>query len=262
MYDNLRNRLDFDDLLFEKRNRDYGAYQLRKKYNSVMIGGIIAGTLLVATLVIVPFILANRDDKIHTGGIRYVKVQMENMEPPPEQIIVPQAPPPPILKKTEELAKYVPPVIVDSVPPNEKSLATADELLSRPTNEISEIDGTGSVDDMGLGQDGSDSDEPFFQVEIMPTFKGGDISKFREWVAMRVNYPQEAIDKRIRGTVFLTFIVEKDGTVSNVTVIKGIHELLDKEAARVISESPKWTPGLQRGQPVRIRYSIPLSFTP
>ncbi len=95
----------------------------------------------------------------------------------------------------------------------------------------------------------------------MPSFKGGGFEKFREWVQKRTNYPQEAIDKKVRGKVFLTFIVEKDGSVSNVTVVKGVDPLLDNEAVKAISESPKWEPGLQRGQPVRVRYSIPLNFS-
>jgi protein TonB len=94
----------------------------------------------------------------------------------------------------------------------------------------------------------------------MPTFKGGGLDEFRKWVAKRTNYPQAAFERKLRGTVFLTFIVEKDGSVSNVTVIKGVDPLLDSEAVKAISESPKWTPGLQRGEPVRVRYSIPLNF--
>jgi protein TonB len=94
----------------------------------------------------------------------------------------------------------------------------------------------------------------------MPTFKGGGLDEFRLWVGKRTNYPQAAIDNKIRGTVFLTFIVEKDGSVSNVSIIKGVHPLLDNEAIKAISESPKWTPGLQRGLPVRVRFQIPLSF--
>ncbi len=74
---------------------------------------------------------------------------------------------------------------------------------------------------MMMGQDGFGSDEPFFLVEVMPSFKGGDINKFRDWVQKRTNYPQMAIDKKIQGKVFLTFIVETDGAVSNVTVVKG-----------------------------------------
>jgi protein TonB len=80
-------------------------------------------------------------------------------------------------------------------------------------------------------------------------------------VNKHTNYPQAAIENRIRGTVYLTFIVEKDGSVSSVTVVKGVDPLLNESAVKAISESPKWTPGLQRGQPVRVRYSIPMNFT-
>ncbi len=97
-------------------------------------------------------------------------------------------------------------------------------------------------------------------VEVMPSFRGGDDNRFREWVQKRTNYPQAAIDAKIRGTVFLTFIVEKDGSVTSVTVIKGVHPLIDNEAVKSISQSPKWAPGLQRGLPVRVRYQIALNF--
>jgi protein TonB len=94
----------------------------------------------------------------------------------------------------------------------------------------------------------------------MPSFKGGDINKFREWVQKRTNYPQVAIDRKIQGKVFLTFIIEPDGAVSNVTVVKGVDPIIDIEAVKSIQSSPKWSPGLQRGQPVRVRYSMWLSF--
>jgi protein TonB len=86
------------------------------------------------------------------------------------------------------------------------------------------------------------------------------LDKFRDWVQRRTNYPQAAIDKKITGKVYLTFIIEKDGSISNVTVVKGVDPLLDDETVKAISESPKWTPGLQRGEPVRVRYSIPINF--
>ena len=76
----------------------------------------------------------------------------------------------------------------------------------------------------------------------------------------RTNYPQAAVDSRIQGKVYLTFIIETDGSVSNVTIVKGVDPLIDVEAVRTIQSSPKWSPGLQRGQPVRVRYSMSLSF--
>jgi periplasmic protein TonB len=260
MYDNLRRWLDIDDLLFQSRNRDYGAYQLRKKYNTVVIAGILIASLAVSLAVIVPFLLRPRSDNVLNGNRRFTQLTMENLEPPKEEIYIPPSPPPPQSVHVEEIVKYVPPVVVDSVSPIEKSQLSNDEYANQITNEKVDITGTGSGDNLMAGQDGSETDEPFFLVEVMPSFKGGGLDRFRDWVQKRTSYPQAAYDKKIRGTVFLTFIVEKDGTVSNVTVVKGVDPLLDDEAVRAISGSPKWTPGLQRGEPVRVRYSIPLNF--
>ena len=260
MFENLRKVLDFDDLLFETRNKDYGAYQLRKRYNSVVIACIILASLLVTSAVVLPFISTPHSDHILRGGYNYVQVQMENLKPPNEEFIVPPAPPPPEAARIQEVVKYVPPVVVDTVLPIDTQQAATDEFLTQSTSDQAEVTGTGNTDDLISGQGGSEIDETFFVVEVMPSFKGGDISKFRDWVGKRTNYPQAAYDKKIRGTVFMTFIVEKDGSVSNVTVVKGVDPLLDREAVKAISESHKWTPGLQRGQPVRVRFLIPVTF--
>jgi periplasmic protein TonB len=262
MYENLRKDMDFDDLLFESRNKDYGAYKLRKKYNSVVIAGIILASLLVTSAVVLPFVLTSHNDKILGGGANYVHVEMENLEPPPEEIIVPPPPPPPEAARIQEIVQYVPPVVVDSVPPLEMTPPTNDQVLSQ--SETDQIEGkvSGSGDNLLSGMDGTDTNEPFFLVEVMPSFKGGDINKFREWVQRRTNYPPAAVEKRIQGKVFLTFIVETDGSVTNVTVVKGVDPIIDYEAVKTISESPKWTAGLQRGQPVRVRFAISLNFAP
>jgi protein TonB len=260
MFDNLRNLLDFDDLLFESRNKEYGAYQLRKKYNSVVIIGILTASLLVALVVILPFVLTPKTDNVLVGSGGYTQLQMENLEPPREEIYVPPSPPPRQSVHVEEIVKYVPPEVVDSVPLIEKSTLSTDEYINQTTDERIDETGVGNGEDLNSGQEGTASNEPFMLVEVMPSFKGGGLDKFRDWVNKRTNYPQAAIDKKIRGTVNLTFIVEKDGSVSSVTVVKGVDPLLDEAAVKAISESPKWTPGLQRGQPVRVRYSIPLNF--
>jgi protein TonB len=251
---------DFDDLVFEHRNKEYGAYQLRKKYNRVLFGGIIVASSFALAVVLIPFLARPRSERIVSAGNGFVQVRMENLEPPIENVYVPPSPPPPESAKTSETVKYVPPVVVDTVIPVEKTQITTDEALASQDNELIDATGSGFGEDLLPEGDGSGSEEPLFIVEVMPTFKGGDLSKFREWVGKRTNYPQAAIDNKIRGTVFLTFIVEKDGTVSNVTILKGVHPLLDDEAVKAISESPKWSPGLQRGQPVRVRFQIPLSF--
>ena len=260
MYDNLRNVLDFDDLLFESRNKEYGAYQLRKRYNSVVIAGIIIATVLGVLIVILPFLITPKTDNVLTGTRGYTELHLENLEPPKEEIYVPPSPPPRQAVHVEELVKYVPPVVVDSIISMENTQLTTDEYINQTTDERTDEIGRGSGENLGSGQEGTESDEPFFLVEVMPSFKGGGLEKFRDWVNKHTNYPQAAIDNRIRGTVYLTFIVEKDGSVSSVTVVKSVNPLLDDSAVKAISESPKWTPGLQRGQPVRVRYSIPMNF--
>ncbi len=262
MFDNLRDTLDFDDLLFENRNKHYGAYQLRKRYNGVVVAGILMATILAASVVILPFVISPREDKPISGAISFVQVNMENLQPPVDEIIVPPPPAPRGVEHIEEIVKYVPPEVVDTVNPLEKEPVTTDEVLAQPAvEEKFTAGGTGNGDDIITGQDGVTTDNAFYIVEVMPTFKGGDLNKFREWVMKRTNYPQAAIDNKIQGKVFITFIVETDGTVSNVNIVKGVNPLIDNEAVRTIQSSPKWTPGFQRGKAVRVRFAMPLSFT-
>jgi protein TonB len=260
MYDNLRKWLDIDDLLFQSRNRDYGAYQLRKRYNSVVITGIVIASAIVILAVIIPYIMIPRKDNILNGSRGYTELKLEKLEPPKEEIYVPPSPPPPQSVHVEDIVKYVPPQVVDSVPPLEKTQLSTDEYMNQTTNEKLDIAGTGTGDNLMEGQDGTATDEPFLFVEVMPSFKGGGLERFRDWVGKRTNYPQSAIDRKIKGTVTLTFIIEKDGSVSNVTVVKSVDPSLDEAAVKAISESPKWTPGLQRGEPARVRFLIPLNF--
>jgi TonB family protein len=103
-------------------------------------------------------------------------------------------------------------------------------------------------------------DDIFMIVEDMPTFDGGDVQKFSNWVKERVRYPQIAIENGIQGKVFIGFVVEKDGTVSTVQVLRSVDKSNDDEAVRVVLSSPKWKPGYQRGQPVRVRFSITVNF--
>jgi protein TonB len=103
-------------------------------------------------------------------------------------------------------------------------------------------------------------EEVFVIVEDMPRFKGGDINKFREWVQKRVRYPEIASENGIQGRVYITFVVETSGLVSSVTVTRSVDALLDEAAKEAVEASPKWEPGMQRGRPVRVRYSIPIIF--
>ena len=100
----------------------------------------------------------------------------------------------------------------------------------------------------------------FILVEKMPEFPGGQAALFK-FLSENVKYPKEAVKHGIQGRVICQFVVEADGSISNVEVVRsGGHHLLDQEAVRVISIMPKWNPGTQRGKPIRVKYTIPVNF--
>ena len=103
-------------------------------------------------------------------------------------------------------------------------------------------------------------DEPFLIVETMPTFQGGDLNTFRNWVQSNVRFPQIALENGIQGTVVLSFVIEKDGSLTNIQVLRTPDRSLSEEATRVLQKSPKWTPGKQRNQVVRVKYNLPVVF--
>ncbi len=101
----------------------------------------------------------------------------------------------------------------------------------------------------------------FFVVEVMPTFNGGDAqTEFTKYISANLKYPDQAVKNGIQGKVYIQFIIEKDGRITNAKVIRSANPLLDKEALNIIKNSPKWEPGMQRGQAVRVSYTFPISF--
>lgn len=101
---------------------------------------------------------------------------------------------------------------------------------------------------------------PFALVETKPMFQGGDANNFSRWVATHLQYPEIAKENGVQGKVTLQFTVNTDGTVSNVKVLRGVDASLDKEAVRLVSSSPKWTPGKQRDRAVKVSYTFPVIF--
>ena len=101
---------------------------------------------------------------------------------------------------------------------------------------------------------------PFQLVETKPSFNGGDANEFSKWVNSKLVYPEIAKENGVQGRVTLQFTVEADGRVTNVKVLRGVDESLDKEAVRVVSSSPKWKPGKQRDRAVKVTYTFPVIF--
>jgi protein TonB len=260
--------LDFDDIVFENLNKEYGAYILRKRYRYVLIVSVILACLLGAIIVIIPFIRTpvQKDNEIYNA--RYVT--MESLIPPKEDISVnPPPPPPPKGTDVESFmsknVRYVAPVVVDSIVPMENKKEQENGSHSDSTGRHGSMTGSsfGINSGTGIGNGvggGTGTGDLYSSVEIMPSFKGGDIEKFREWVMKKTKYPEVALVNNIQGIVYISFIVERDGTVSNVKVVKGVDPIIDNEAKKTVESSPKWTPGRLKDKAVRVTYLIPLNF--
>lgn len=109
-------------------------------------------------------------------------------------------------------------------------------------------------------EDVEDEIIPFTIIEEKPKFQGKDANEFTNWVYSRIEYPAEAQENNIQGRVTVQFLIDVDGSVKDVKVVRGVHPSIDKEAVRVISQSPKWSPGKQRNKPTKVRYTLPLVF--
>ena len=106
-----------------------------------------------------------------------------------------------------------------------------------------------------------EKDQAYIMVEKMPTFQGGDLNVFRNWVQSKIQYPKEAMDKGIKGRVVCSFVVEKDGSLTDFDVLQSPDKSLADEVVRILKTSPKWEPGEQRGEKVRVKYTVPIVFS-
>ena len=154
-------------------------------------------------------------------------------------------------------------------PPKKTEITVITDVLNIVTNDEkieTSIDFTEFEEDVEIVQqveveeEEIEEDQPFVKVEEMPSFQGGDITKFRNWVQGKVRYPQIAQENNISGRVFLMFVVERDGTLTNIQVLQTPDSSLSDEAVRVLKTSPKWKPGKQRNQTVRVKYTLPIDF--
>ncbi len=171
----------------------------------------------------------------------------EEIIPITQQMLKPPPPPPPAPKLTD---------LIDIV---EDDTQIDEEL------EIQDVDDTSEntdvpTDAMEFGEYGDEDtgdSEVFVVVEDMPMFPGGNVQK---WIAKNVKYPVLAMENGIQGKVYIQFVIERDGSITDVKVLRGVDASLDKEAVRVVKAMPKWKPGKQRGKPVRVSYTLPINF--
>jgi protein TonB len=246
----------FDDIVFEIRNKEYGAYMLRKNYNRNVIISLLTALFIMSAGVIAPFLNAKATDNGNNSKGTEVQLVMQQLDQPDASVTPPPPPPPPVQEVTQQV-KYIPPVVVDSVKPEDQTkLITAveaqdiildDQVTDLTPKTIPESD----VTDI--------PPEPFIFVEEMPVPLGGDEGLLR-YIAENIIYPDVARENNIQGRVIVKFCVTSKGGIDMVTVMKGVDPALDEEAIRVVKTLPAFKPGKQGGKAVPVWYTVPIVF--
>lgn len=139
----------------------------------------------------------------------------------------------------------------------EKCLAEEAEKAAKEAEEIASLE---KVDLKAAAEAIGEDVIEAAAVEVKPTFEGGDANSFQKWVGKNLKYPQSAIENNEQGKVYVNFVVDKSGKVTNAKVVKGVSEALDAEALRVITSAPDWTPAQQNGKNVAVSYVMPIVF--
>ena len=247
------------DIVFEGRNKSYGAYDLRITSPQTTMKALIIGALVFFVLIASPMVAdmipdaednANLDKKIVTIKLPPKEKPKENIPPPP--------PPPP---KVDQV-KFVKPVVAKAEeiveePPKIKEIV--DKKLGSETIK-GDPDAELTVEPVGNGpKDVVEEDNNIYNtagIEVKPEFPGG-MQKFYSFVQKNYQAPDE---EGLKGKVFVSFVVEKDGSLTDIKVIRDIGYGTGKEAIRVLRSCPRWNPGEQNGKKVRVLYSLPISI--
>jgi protein TonB len=265
---------DWVDLVFEGRNKAYGAYRLRKSTTKRNILAMVA----VVLLLIVAFIILTVKNFVDEQRAKVAMTQvteLTNYDQPKKKAEVKQkkveVEPERVVERVKSSIKFTAPVIKkdEEVKPDEE-LKTQDELMSTKT-AIGTFDVKGNDDANGeilKAKDVIAEPEPpkheeenkvFDIVEQQPLFPGGPAALMK-YLSENTKYPVVAQENGVQGRVTVQFVVEKDGSISDVHVLRGVDPSLDKEAVRVVKSMPRWTPGKQNGITVRVNYRVPVLF--
>ncbi|HYG03804.1 MAG TPA: energy transducer TonB [Chryseosolibacter sp.] len=247
----------WEDLVFERRNKDYGAFVLRKVYSKNVLKAVLITLLFIAAVLFGPGLIAmfKGEEVVEKAPPRKL-VYTELSAPPP--IDKPKPPPPQIqLPKLQKVIKFVPPKVVKEEVVEE--VPTIEEIKQ---NEVAAVEVEGPTEvvfEEPVEEVVEDDNQIFTVVEQQPEFNGG-LDAMYQFIQRNMKYPASARRMGVDGTVFVQFVVGKDGSITEVKTIRGISADCDREAERVVKMMPNWKPGKQNGKPVFVRYVIPIKF--
>lgn len=245
----------FEEIVFKNRNKAYGAFLLRKSYSrTVTVAAII-------TLFVFSFFVSWALWSVKPAG--YVPSPDRTIPMDPTKIIDNDQPPelPPEPKLPETSPPFLQPVVVDSA--IESGMMTQVGMEGNSNSPLTVSGDPGETDSVLIQPEPviqPDPEKTFVFVEENPEFPGGDEERVR-FLNKNLTYPQEARETNTSGTVYLEFVVERDGSISNISIKRGIGGGCDEEAVRVVKMMPKWKPGRQQGHEVRVQFMLPVKFT-
>ncbi|POY36067.1 hypothetical protein C3K47_12775 [Solitalea longa] len=264
------NSNDLTEIVFENRHKEYGAYQLRTRYDRTMRRSLFTSVGALAILGITSLMFRSKADEgpvvlsipYFIDNNKYVIVPDE-----PKEVELPHK------SDVKPMASTIKDVIPEVVPDNQATgtVPTAEEREGKvAATTTTDVPGGSQVANVmpdgssnggeGVGNTAEPATEtPFNHAEEMPEYEGG-FQKMFKFIGRNMNYPGMAVENQIEGNVTVQFIVDKDGSVYNATVLKGIGGGCDEEAIRVV-KLLKFKPGRQNGQPVKVRFSLPIRFT-
>jgi len=260
-----------DDIVFEHRNKAYGAYDLRLRYNQTARWALWLGISLFGAGLLVPTLYAHlkpeKGPEMYMETVDLTDIKLKQPEEPP--VVVPPAPE---VKPVLPTMRYLPPEVVQDAP-EETTVATVDELAEKTPSDKTEEGDPNAVDRIEAPNESAaptvtekaldverKTDEVFTFVEQQPQFPGGT-KAFAEFMQKNLRYPAEASRANVSGKVFVSFIVDADGSITNIEVLKGIGFGCDEEAVRVMNKMPRWQPGKQSGRPVKVKFNLPVTFS-
>ncbi len=260
------------DLVFQNRNKAYGAYQLRKHNNETMTKAFFYASIAFSTLVIFPWVYGQMAGKMPSIEIPQAPEPLEvNLtkihELKPPVLPAKSSPATKIPLKTVQYTKMVvaPASQVNIEPPSQDEVHRS--VISTTNSEGADAKGvnpveipTGSTAGTGVEIPSETAVYDMHAIEKYPEFPGGQ-EAFIKFLRKNLRYPGLAAENGIQGKVILSFIIERSGQLSQIKVMRGIGSGCDEEAMRVLSKSPQWKPGVQNNQNVRVAYTLPINFS-
>jgi len=253
------------DVVFSGRNQAYGAYQLRKNSPKNTNRAFIFGAIFFVFVISLPTIINVIEGFIPKKAVK-VKITDVVLTPPPPDPKKPPPPPPEPPKPKVDQLKFLPPIVkpaeeVKEDPPTQAQLKVADpgqqNIKGNPDADVHIDEPVGTSDAKVVTED---VNKVYESVENEPAFPGG-IEKFYAFLQKTMHYPAVDRENNVTGKVFVQFVVERDGSLTDVKALRGPSQTLQDEAARAVKASPHWTPGIQNGRKVRVQYTVPVNFT-